>query len=63
MGNDFSKKISQYVDDEIVSAMSDLIAATSDKQVVKSADIIAKVFGSSKALFEKESSDFEKNLI
>ena len=63
MGNDFSKKISQYVDDEIVSAMSDLIAATSDKQVVKSADIIAKVFGSSKALFEKESSDFEKKLI
>lgn len=63
MGTDSKKIINQYVDDEVTSAMSDLISATNKKQVVKSADIIAKVFGSSKSLFEKEDSGFEEKLI
>lgn len=63
MGNESSKIIKQYVGNEINSAITTLLAADNAKQIVKSADTIAKVFGSSTALFEKETSDFEEKLI
>lgn len=63
MGNDLNNTISQYVDEKITNAISSLINATSNKEVVKSADVIASAFGSSSALFTKESSDFEEKLI
>lgn len=63
MGNDKSKKINQFVDNKVLTAISTLTSAPNAKQVAKSADIIAKEFGSSASLFEKETSDFEEKLI
>ena len=63
MGNDSTKIINQYVDKQVVSAIENLLSAANAKQIAKSADSIAKVFGSSTSLFEKEAADFEEKLI
>ena len=63
MGNDSSKLINQFVDKNVTGAISSLLEADNQKQVTKSADVIAKSFGSSTALFEKEASDFEEKLV
>lgn len=63
MGNDSSNLIKEFVDEEVTSAITTLISATNAKQIAKSADVIAKVFGASSSIFEKESADFEEKLI
>ncbi|MCR5613038.1 hypothetical protein [Treponema sp.] len=63
MGNDSTKIINQYVDTAITNAINTMQSATTAKQIAKSADVIAKVFGSSTSLFEKEASGFEEKLI
>lgn len=63
MGNDSSKLINQFVDKNVTGAISTLLESDNIKQVNKSADVIAKGFGSSTGLFEKEAAGFEEKLI
>lgn len=63
MGNDSTKIIKQYVDEGVANAITSLVTSTNAKQISKSADVIAKTFGASGSLFEKEAADFEEKLI
>lgn len=63
MGKDSTNIIDQFVDVGVTSAISTLASATVAKQIAKSADEIAKAFGASSSLFEKEAADFEEKLI
>lgn len=58
-----SKIISQCVDASVTTAISTVLTGTNAKQTLKAADTIAKEFGASNALFEKETADFEEKLI
>ena len=63
MGNDFTQIINEYVEQEVASAISSLVSATSSKDIVKNADVIATVFGACPSIFSKEKTDFEEKLI
>lgn len=58
-----SKIISQCVDSSVTNAISNMLTGSNAKQTAKAADVIAKEFGASGSLFEKESADFEEKLI
>ena len=55
--------ISQCIDASVTTAISTVLTGTNAKQTLKAADTIAKEFGASSALFEKEAADFEEKLI
>lgn len=58
-----SNFIKEFVDESVTTAISTILTSTNSKQLKKAADIVAKEFGASASLFEKESDEFEKKLI
>ena len=63
MGNDYNKIVNQYVDEKVTDAITTLINTANKKEMLKAADVVALAFGSSSALFTKETSDFEEKLV